>query len=201
MATAHPTTAREPGAAVAWSTCWVSDASRNDMFELVEDHGTWLSWADVDNLCVEHEAALHPNGTGRIRRVSALGLSPREKIIEIVSRGRIPYRLLSGLPSKNYVSVADSETMADGQTSVRWSSSCTALHGASAMSSSALIGHVVRALPPQRRFPSKPLSFESGDCVDVNAISSPQMRIRERRNDQWILCIQCGCACLQFDRR
>jgi hypothetical protein len=61
-------------------------------------------------------------GVGAIRSVRTGPLRVREEIIEVVPDRRIRYRLLDGLPMRNYIGETTLEALPDG-TRIRWQSS------------------------------------------------------------------------------
>ncbi|MEU7907523.1 SRPBCC family protein [Actinoplanes sp. NPDC049118] len=84
---AHAHTAAAP--AVTWS--------------VLTDHLGMAAWTPARTVTIEHQGDPRSAGVGTIRVVSGWPLRLREQIIAVDEPTRIAYRLLSGLPVRDYV--------------------------------------------------------------------------------------------------
>src|SRR3954447_27005801 len=98
-----------------------SNASRDAVWALVRDIGTWQDWGTWSSTTI-HEPAPgdDPQGVGVVRRLrQAPGTNP-ERVTELVPGERLGYELVEGLPFDNYraaVSLADAP---GGGTEITW---------------------------------------------------------------------------------
>lgn len=99
-----------------------STATPASVWALIEDVTTWTSWAPFDAAVLEEAGAAVPNGVGAIRRFERGRFTTRERVTEFVPDRRLSYRLLSGLPLRDYEAHIDLERQ--GQlTFITWSAS------------------------------------------------------------------------------
>ena len=61
------------------------------------------AWAPVRKVALEREGDPPPDGVGAIRVLSRPPLKIREQITDVDAPVRLAYRLLSGLPVRDYV--------------------------------------------------------------------------------------------------
>jgi hypothetical protein len=91
-----------------------SEAGPDTVFALLEDATTWPVWSPI--------GSYEPDGTTRVFRTGRT--VSREEIVELVAGKRFSYRLLCGLPLKDYRADVDL-TPRDGGTDIRWHSTFT----------------------------------------------------------------------------
>jgi uncharacterized protein YndB with AHSA1/START domain len=94
------------------------DAPPSKVWALLDDSSSWPNWTSIDAFELER-APESPGATGEIRRFKTGPITVREEIVERTPEQRLSYRLLGGLPVKDYVAVIDLEPDEDG-TDVRW---------------------------------------------------------------------------------
>lgn len=99
-----------------------STATPASLWALIEDVATWTSWAPFDAAVLEQPGADIPNGVGAIRRFERGRFTTRERVTEFVPDRRLSYRLLSGLPLRDYEAHIDLERRGD-LTDITWSAS------------------------------------------------------------------------------
>jgi hypothetical protein len=91
------------------------------VFALLVDTPNWPRWSIFTNVRLERKGILDRLGVGAIRVMKTNFSSVREQIIDAEPGIRFSYRLLSGLPLKDYRSDVDLASSGDG-TDVRWRS-------------------------------------------------------------------------------
>jgi hypothetical protein len=98
-----------------------SNASRDAVWALVRDIGTWQDWGSWSSTTIETPApGDDPQGVGVVRRLRQAPVTSIERVVEIVPGERLGYELVSGLPFENYhaqVSLADAP---GGGTDITW---------------------------------------------------------------------------------
>jgi Polyketide cyclase / dehydrase and lipid transport len=97
-----------------------STASRDAVWALVADIGTYQQWGTWSSTTLESPGDGDPQGVGAIRRLRQFPVTSRERVTEIVPAERLGYELVSGLPFDNYrahVTLADA---AGGGTDITW---------------------------------------------------------------------------------
>ena len=99
----------------------VTPATPEAIWSLVADLSTWTTWAPFETATLEREGHPDPNGVGAIRRFHRGRFTTREEVIEYVDNRRLTYRLLSGLPLRDYEATIDIRPR-DRQTQITWSS-------------------------------------------------------------------------------
>ena len=98
-----------------------SRASREAVWNVLADAASWSQWGPWTKSELEKDGSPAPGGTGSIKRLQRGGLRLREEVTEFVPPSRYAYRLLSGLPVRNYLAqVTLSE--AGGGTDIDWHS-------------------------------------------------------------------------------
>ena len=100
-----------------------SAAAPREIFALLADGTSWPTWGAWTAFTLESPGADAPEGPGAVRvftsRAWGRTTVSRERVVEVVPDRRIGYRLLSGLPLRNYRATVDLEP-ADGGTTIRW---------------------------------------------------------------------------------
>ena len=98
-----------------------SRAPRDVVWSILADGGSWSQWGPWTSSELERAGRPEPGGTGAIKRLARGRLNLREEVTEFEPPGRYGYRLLSGLPVRDYqAQVALSET--SGGTGIHWHS-------------------------------------------------------------------------------
>ena len=77
------------------------------------------AWAPVRMVAVEREGEPPPDGIGTIRVLSRPPFTIREQITDVQAPVRLSYRMLSGLPARDYTGET-SLTERDGGTDIVW---------------------------------------------------------------------------------
>jgi uncharacterized protein YndB with AHSA1/START domain len=94
------------------------DAPPAAVWSLLDDSSTWPDWTSIDSF--ELERAPDPGtGLGEIRRFRTGPITVREEIVERAEERRLSYRLLGGLPVRDYVAVIELSPAGEG-TDLRW---------------------------------------------------------------------------------
>jgi hypothetical protein len=98
-----------------------SRAPRDVVWSILADGGNWSQWGLWTRSELERAGRPEPGGIGAIKRLARGGLNLREEVTEFEPPSRYGYRLLSGLPVRDYhAEVALSET--GGGTAIHWHS-------------------------------------------------------------------------------
>jgi hypothetical protein len=96
-------------------------AGPDAVYALVTSGPTWPSWAGVSAFTLERPGDLEREGVGAIRVFHVGRIASRVQVTECVPASRYSYRLLSGLPVRDYRGTGTFE-----QGCVRWQLSFTA---------------------------------------------------------------------------
>ena len=97
-------------------------ATPGALWALIEDVTTWTTWAPFEAAVLEEAGDDTPNGVGAIRRFERGRFTTRERVTEFLPERRLSYRLLSGLPLRDYEAHIDLERQGD-LTFITWSAS------------------------------------------------------------------------------
>ncbi|MGW2651858.1 SRPBCC family protein [Streptomyces sp. NPDC001393] len=92
------------------------------VYSLVTQGATWPKWAGVRSFTLERADATGGEGPGAVRAFRVGPVTSRVVVVECVPHRRYGYRLLSGLPVRDYQGVG---TFAPGV--IRWRLTFTAL--------------------------------------------------------------------------
>jgi hypothetical protein len=103
------------------TACVVTSATPEAIWSLVADLSTWTTWAPFETATLESEGHPDPNGAGAVRRFRRGRFTTREEVTAYVANRQLTYRLLSGLPLRDYEATIDIRPR-DGQTQITWSS-------------------------------------------------------------------------------
>ena len=79
------------------------NAAPDTVWEVVSDHTGMPQWTPFRKAILEEPGRPDPNGVGAIRSLHLLGPPTREEVIEFDPPHRLRYRLLSGLPFRDYI--------------------------------------------------------------------------------------------------
>jgi uncharacterized protein YndB with AHSA1/START domain len=88
-------------------------ASPTTVWDVISDHIGMPQWTPFRRVVLERRGSPHPNGVGAVRALHLIGPPTREEVVEFVPPHRLRYRLLSGLPFRDYEGQITVET--DGQ--------------------------------------------------------------------------------------
>jgi hypothetical protein len=98
-----------------------SRAPRDVVWSILADGGSWSQWGPWTKSDLERAGQPEPGGVGAIKRLARGRLRLREEVTEFEPPTRYGYRLLSGLPVRNYgAQVVLSDTA--GGTRIHWHS-------------------------------------------------------------------------------
>jgi uncharacterized protein YndB with AHSA1/START domain len=101
-----------------------SAASPSAVWALLSDVETWQRWSAFDESTLERPGALEPNGIGAIRRFRrGKRRITREEVVAFEPEVHFAYRLVSGLPVRDYRADVTLAPTASGGTDIRWRSS------------------------------------------------------------------------------
>jgi len=97
----------------------VLPATPERVWEVFTDHAGYTKWAGVKEVVLRQQGDPPPNGLGAIRVMRAGGIAVEEEITAFDPPKRMEYRLVSGIPVKDYVADVVLEPR-DGQTQLTW---------------------------------------------------------------------------------
>ena len=83
------------------------------------DARTWPSWSIQDEAELEREGSPTPDGVGAIRRFRTGRVKVREEVVRFDAPHHFGYRLISGLPVRDYLAHVDLAEDVTG-TSITW---------------------------------------------------------------------------------
>jgi carbon monoxide dehydrogenase subunit G len=88
------------------------------VWALLDDSSTWPDWTSIDSFELERGRD-DATGLGEIRHFKTGPITVREEIVEREPERRLSYRLLGGLPVRDYVAVIDLSASGEA-TELRW---------------------------------------------------------------------------------
>ena len=94
------------------------DAPPAAVWALLDDSTTWPDWTSIDSFELERPRD-EETGLGEIRKFKTGPVTVREEIVERTRERRLSYRLLGGLPVRDYVAVIDLAPAGEG-IDLRW---------------------------------------------------------------------------------
>jgi Polyketide cyclase / dehydrase and lipid transport len=98
-----------------------SRAPRDVVWSILADGGGWAQWGPWSRSELERDGSPPPGGVGSIKRLARGRLTLREEVTEFEPPSRYGYRLLSGLPVRDYRAQVVLSDAADG-TGIHWHS-------------------------------------------------------------------------------
>jgi Polyketide cyclase / dehydrase and lipid transport len=98
-----------------------SGASRDVVWSILADGGRWSDWGPWSSSELEREGSPPPAGLGSIKRLVRGRRTIREEVTAFEAPSRYAYRLVSGLPARNYHAVVTLSDAAGG-TDIHWHS-------------------------------------------------------------------------------
>lgn len=96
------------------------DAAPEAVWRLAADSATYPDWGTWDERSLEREGEPPPEGVGAIRLLTTGRVVVREQIVVFDPPRRVAYRLLEGLPLRDYQAEITLEPAEDGGTTIRW---------------------------------------------------------------------------------
>lgn len=104
-----------------------SSAPRDAVWRVLADSPRYADWGVWDRSEMERPGRSEPNGLGAIRVLTQGKRSLREEVVAFEPATRFDYRVLSGIPVRDYVARVDLSDRAGGGTTIRWRSTFSAL--------------------------------------------------------------------------
>lgn len=77
------------------------------VFAVLTDHRRYTELTPLRKAELEREGTPDPNGTGAIRKLTAIGPPMREEVIAFEAPTRFSYTVLSGLPVRDHVGTVE----------------------------------------------------------------------------------------------
>ncbi len=100
----------------------LTDRTRDELVRRLKDTLAWPQWSSMEAAVIERPGADGPSSPGEIRRFTRGGTTGREEVLDSAGDVVLRYRLIEGLPLRNYVGeVAITED--NGRRRVQWSAS------------------------------------------------------------------------------
>ena len=102
-----------------------STAPRDAVWEVVANAPDWSRWGAWRSAEIEREGAPPPGGLGAIKVLTSENRRPvvsREEVTVFEPPARFGYKLLSGLPLRNYNATIRLAEAGDGGTDITWRS-------------------------------------------------------------------------------
>jgi hypothetical protein len=98
-----------------------SRAPREVIWTILAEGGSWSDWGPWTKSELEREGSPPPGGMGSVKRLTRGRLTLREEVTEFEAPIRYGYKLLSGLPVRNYRAHVTLSEAGDG-TDIEWHS-------------------------------------------------------------------------------
>lgn len=91
------------------------EAPAETVFAVLTDHARYADLTPLRGSELEREGSPDPNGTGAIRKLTAVGPALREEVIAYEPPHRFSYTVLSGIPVRDHVGTVELSEQ-DGRT-------------------------------------------------------------------------------------
>jgi uncharacterized protein YndB with AHSA1/START domain len=111
------------------------------VWSVLARHAEMGAWAPIRRVALEREGDPPPDGVGAIRALSRPPFKIREEITDVDAPVRLAYRMLSGLPVRDYAGETILSDL-DGATGITWRVTMTARIPGSAF----MVRRVIQAL-------------------------------------------------------
>jgi Polyketide cyclase / dehydrase and lipid transport len=99
-----------------------SQAGRDKVWRLVADAPAWSRWGAWQKAEIEREGDPPPGGVGAVKALTRRPIVSREEVTVFEPPSRLGYRLLSGLPLRDYEATILLTEATDGGTDIVWRS-------------------------------------------------------------------------------
>ena len=99
-----------------------ASATPQQVWALLEDVAGWSTWGPWHETWLERQGDEEPNGIGAIRVLRRGRIVSREQVTAVDPGRRLEYRLLDGLPVRDYAAVVTIDPSPTGGTDIRWRS-------------------------------------------------------------------------------
>ena len=103
-----------------------TQAPRDAVWRVLADSPHYADWGVWDRSVMERPGTSEPNGLGAIRVLTQGKRNLREEVVAFEPSVRFDYRVLSGIPVRDYVARVDLSDRAGGGTTIRWRSTFSA---------------------------------------------------------------------------
>ena len=97
-----------------------SQASREAVWRLVADITTWQDWGGWSSTTREREGDPPPDGVGALRKLKRFPVTNVEEVTIFEPSTRLGYRLVKGLPLRNYNAEVKLADAPEGGTRITW---------------------------------------------------------------------------------
>ncbi|MDH3755656.1 MAG: SRPBCC family protein [Acidimicrobiia bacterium] len=105
-----------------FSSVTVIEASRDAVWRVLTDHVRYAEWVAASRVTMERFGDDDPDGPGAVRVFHAGPVRTKEEVTDWVPHEMMAYRLVSGIPVRNYRARTVLRDGADGGTVMEWSS-------------------------------------------------------------------------------
>src|SRR4051794_15345510 len=105
-----------------------SQAPPEKVWEVLADVPRWAEWGPWNSSEFEREGDPAPGGVGAVRLLKRFAMTLREELTGFEPPRRMTYKLLSGMPVRDYRAEVD-VAQANGGSELRWRSEFDALPG------------------------------------------------------------------------
>lgn len=99
-----------------------SKASREEVWRLVADITTWSDWGGWSQTTRERDGDPAPDGVGAVRKLKRFPTTTVEEVTAFAPNSRLQYKLLKGLPLRDYVGQVTLADAPGGGTEITWRS-------------------------------------------------------------------------------
>jgi uncharacterized protein YndB with AHSA1/START domain len=99
-----------------------SSATPDDVWRLLAAIDTWSRWGPWSSAALDSPGAGEPDGVGAVRRLRYRRTVSVEEVTAFEPPHRLGYRLLAGLPVRDYRSEVRLDAAPEGGTRITWSS-------------------------------------------------------------------------------
>ena len=97
-----------------------SKASREQVWRLIADITTWSDWGGWSSATREREGDPPPDGVGAVRKLKRFPTTTVEEVTAFEPNARLGYKLLKGLPLRDYAAEITLGDAPAGGTEITW---------------------------------------------------------------------------------
>lgn len=101
-------------------------AGRQAVWNVLADSARYAEWGVWDRSEMERPGRTEPQGLGAIRQLTQGRRTLREEVVAFEPGSRFDYKVLDGIPVRDYVARVDLSDTAGGGTKIRWRSDFSA---------------------------------------------------------------------------